>query len=187
MRVSRVVDLSWNAPAVEKNSCRRPLSLPVGFRGSDLAVRSRYFLFLPLHTGSLPIPFTRGLLLFLQGYRCCVGAHPTPVYHIWRAHSEDRETPGIEPRTSRSPDERSTNWANRPEHIRSVSRYSEIVFFKPLTALWYVLSFNKKNFGLCVLTGSWICWSDDLLDHLLSWIDASGDELKSTKEIKSEW
>ena len=50
-----------------------------------------------------------------QGYRCCAGTYPTPGYHSWRAHSEDRETPGIEPGTSRSPDERSTGTGRRRE------------------------------------------------------------------------
>ena len=65
---------------------------------------------------SCAFPFTGGLLLLLQGYRCCAEAHPTPGYHIWGAYSEDRETPGIEPGTSRSPDERSPNCAKAGEH-----------------------------------------------------------------------
>ena len=59
--------------------------------------------------GSCAFPFIGGLLLLLQGCRCYSGAHPATGYHIWRAHSEDRETTGIEPGTSRSPDERCTN------------------------------------------------------------------------------
>ena len=67
-----------------------------------------FLLFLPLHTGSC-CPIYGRAPAPPQGYRRCVGAYPTPVYHRWRAHSEDRETLGIEPGTSRSPDERSTN------------------------------------------------------------------------------
>ena len=67
-----------------------------------------FYLFLPLHTGSCRPIYGRAPAP-PQGYRRCAGAYPTPVYHSWRAHSEDRETLGIEPGTSRSPDERSTN------------------------------------------------------------------------------
>ena len=31
-----------------------------------------------LHTSSLPVPFTGGLLLLLQAYWCCARAHPRP-------------------------------------------------------------------------------------------------------------
>ena len=74
------------------------------------------YLFLPLHTGSC-CPIYGRAPAPPQGYRRCAGAYPAPVYHSWRAHSEDRETLGIEPGTSRSPDERSTNWANRPANL----------------------------------------------------------------------
>ena len=67
------------------------------------------YLFIPLHTGSC-CPIYGRAPAPPQGYRRCAGAYPTPVYHSWSpAHSEDRETLGIEPGTSRSPDERSTN------------------------------------------------------------------------------
>ena len=59
--------------------------------------RDQFFFISPLHTGSCAFPFMGGLLLLLQGCRYCAGAHSTPGYHIWRAHSEDRETSGIEP------------------------------------------------------------------------------------------
>ena len=69
------------------------------------------YLFLPLHTGSC-CPIYGRAPAPPQGYWCWAGTYPTLRYHSWRAHSENRETPGIEPGTSRSPDERSTNWAN---------------------------------------------------------------------------
>ena len=39
----------------------------------------------------------------------CVRAHPTPGQLSWGAQSEDRQTPGIEPGTSRSPGGHSPN------------------------------------------------------------------------------
>ena len=79
-----------------------------------LALAAAPFIYLSLLSthGSMFFPFTGGLFL-LQGYRCCAGAHPTPGYYIWVAQSGDRNSLRIEPGTSRSPDERSPNWANR--------------------------------------------------------------------------
>ena len=85
----------------------------------DLSFRScltllLYFLFISPRPHGIMFPIYGRAPAPPQDYRCCAGAYPTPVCHIWRAHSEDRETQGIEPGTSWSPDERSTNWANRP-------------------------------------------------------------------------
>ena len=64
-----------------------------------------YFInLLPLLTDFQLFPFMGELLLLLKatGAARMPIAHPTPGYHIWGAHSEDRETPGIEPGTSGS-------------------------------------------------------------------------------------
>ena len=73
---------------------------------ADFSLLFFYLITSPLHTSSCCPIYRRAPA---QDYRCCAGAYPMPSYHSWRVHSEDWETPGIEPGTSQSPDERSTN------------------------------------------------------------------------------
>ena len=122
------------------------------------------YLFLPLHTGSC-CPIYGRAPAPPQGYRRCAGAYPTPVYHSWRTHSEDRETLGIEPGTSRSPDERSTNWANRPASLDTVSGRSAvfIVRFKDINI------YRRPQQTLEPPCGVEIVWNWKTANELSSW------------------
>ena len=89
-----------------------PFNLNISQKNAIFFFLEKKTFFLPLHTGSC-FPIHGRAPAPPQGYRCRAGAYPTPVYHSWQAHSEGRETPGIEPLTSQAADELSTNWANR--------------------------------------------------------------------------
>ena len=109
--VFRTVKIQFNV------NSRRIFADPEDFL-SVLCFLFHFIYFLHLHTGSCfptygrapappRLPVLRGSLPHARGP------------HSWRAHSEDRETPGIEPGTSRSPDERSINWDNRPAQFET--------------------------------------------------------------------
>ena len=64
-----------------------------GVASPSVPMLSRYLLMFfisPPPHGIMYFPIYGGLLLLFQGFRSYAVAHPTPDYHIWGAHSEDR-------------------------------------------------------------------------------------------------